>query len=209
VLPPDLLRRWCDDAHRHGAFVIADEIQVGLRRCGPLTLSGHHHLPVDGVLLGKPLGGGVLPLSALVCSEALFQPLIEDPWFHTATFGGHPLSCAAGLAALGEIDACGGAVAALEPRLRAGLDGIARDHPGLITRTGTSGVFGVVGAVSEEAAQFLLTEAARRGLLLAPCLTASDTLRLLPPAVVEPSELDGAFARLDEACTAVTKRVGV
>lgn len=207
-IPPEVLHRWCDDVHRHGGFFIADEIQVGLRRCGPMAISQDLGVAADAVLLGKALGGGVMPLSAALCSEELYRPLLDDPFFHTSTFGGHPLSCAAGLAALTCIEESTPAVARLAPLLRDGLQHLGSDHPGVVTETRSFGLFGVIEASTADAARLMLVESARRGLLLAPCLSAGDTLRMLPPAVASPAEIEQGFALLDEACAAVRKRVG-
>jgi len=209
AIPADVLRAWSDDIHRQGGFVIVDEIQVGLRRCGPLSLTQELEIPADAVLLGKPLGGGVMPLSAAVCSDELYRPLLDDPFFHTATFGGHPLSCAAGVAALECLDDLGPAVDALAPVLDEGLRSLALRHPGVVTTTRAFGVFGVVDATTVEAAHLLLAEAARRGVLLAPCLGAPTTLRVLPPAIADPTDVVGGLGILDEACIAVGRRLGM
>ncbi len=74
LLDEDVLASWCRDAQEHGAFVISDEIQVGLRRCGAKSVALEAGLPVDAVLLGKPLGGGVVPVSAAVGNDRLFDP---------------------------------------------------------------------------------------------------------------------------------------
>ena len=99
-VPVDILRRWRDDARDLGIAFVADEIQVGFGRCGPPSLAVETGLEPDALLLGKPLGGGVLPLSAVLTSEDLWSPLSADPLLHTSTFSGHPLCCAAALAAL-------------------------------------------------------------------------------------------------------------
>lgn len=83
-----------------GALLILDEIQTGFGRTG--TLWGYQQFKVvpDIVLLGKALGGG-MPLGAFVANRKLMSKLTEDPVLgHITTFGGHPVCCAAGLAAL-------------------------------------------------------------------------------------------------------------
>ncbi|MGN6416190.1 MAG: aspartate aminotransferase family protein [Pseudobacter sp.] len=83
-----------------GALLILDEIQTGFGRTG--TLWGYQQFKVvpDIVLLGKALGGG-MPLGAFVANRKLMNKLTEDPVLgHITTFGGHPVCCAAGLAAM-------------------------------------------------------------------------------------------------------------
>jgi putrescine aminotransferase len=206
ALPPELLRRWSADAHAAGAFVIADEIQCGLRRCGPVSLSVSQGLEPDAVLLGKPLGGGVMPLSAALCTEELFQPLVEDPFFHTATFSGHPASCAAGLAALDLLDALADSFAPAAAKLADGVAKVAAEYPDLLTEARCVGVFAALEFGTEAQAGLAVLEAGRRGLLLAQCLTAPTVLRLLPPVVTTDEQLASALSILDASCSSVRRR---
>ncbi len=101
VLVPDLewmqaLRKKCDDT---GCLLILDEIQTGFGRTGKLWAFEHFGIVPDILLLGKALGGG-LPMGAFIASHKKMQHLAENPVLgHLTTFGGHPLCCAAGLAA--------------------------------------------------------------------------------------------------------------
>ncbi len=205
-LPPDLLRRWSADAHTAGAFVVADEIQCGLRRCGPLSIAVTEGLAPDAVLLGKPLGGGVMPLSALIATPELFSPLAADPFFHTTTFGGHPAACAAGLAALDLLQTLGGRFAEVGTRLTEGVATVAGAYPDVITGVRALGLFAAVEFRSQTHAGLAVLEAGRRGLLLAQCLTAPAVLRLLPPAVTSDEQMKSAFTILDASCRSVRRR---
>ncbi|WP_246508054.1 aminotransferase class III-fold pyridoxal phosphate-dependent enzyme [Actinocrinis puniceicyclus] len=205
-LPPQLLRRWSDDAHAAGAFVIADEIQCGLRRCGAMSLSVAHGMQPDAVLFGKPLGGGVMPLSAAVCTEELFAPLRDDPFFHTATFSGHPVSCAAGLAALDLLESGPERFDAGGAALAQGLGALAKKYPDILVDTRCAGLFGVLEFAAAEQAGLAILEAGRRGLLVAQCLTAPAVLRMLPPAAVTEEQLEQAFDILDTCCLKVQRR---
>lgn len=103
IVPPDGwlagLRRLCD-AHR--LMLIVDEVQSGLGRTGEWFAVDHEHVRPDGLILGKALGGGVLPVSALVGRRELMQ--VFTPGSHGSTFGGNALAAAVGLAALRVID---------------------------------------------------------------------------------------------------------
>ncbi|MGW3122691.1 aspartate aminotransferase family protein [Streptomyces sp. NPDC001107] len=206
ILPPELLRRWSADARAAGAFVISDEIQCGLRRCGPMSLAVEEGLEPDAVLLGKPLGGGVMPLSAMVSTEDLYAPLVADPYFHTATFGGHPASCAAGLAALDLLDTMGDLFAAHEAPLRQWLGALHEEFPDVVVETRAVGLFGVLRFATEAQAGLTILEAGRRGLLLAQCLTAPTVLRVLPPVVTTHDQMASAAHSLHAACRAVVRR---
>lgn len=91
------LRRKCTEV---GALLVLDEIQCGFGRTGSLWGFQQFDIVPDILLLGKALGGG-LPLGAFIASRELMSVFTENPVLgHITTFGGHPLSCAAGLAAM-------------------------------------------------------------------------------------------------------------
>ncbi|MDH6131074.1 putrescine aminotransferase [Kitasatospora sp. MAA4] len=208
ALPLGVLRRWSEDAARHGAFVIADEIQCGLRRCGERSVALAEGLPVDAVLLGKPLGGGVVPLSALVCSERLYAPLDADPFLHSATFGGHPLSCAALPAALGAIEELAGQGGELSDQLGAGLERIRQRHPGVVSELRGRGLLRGIDFATPRAAGSVVLELATAGLLVSPCLGRPTTVRLLPPLVATAADVTEAVEILDGAIAVAERSAG-
>jgi acetylornithine/succinyldiaminopimelate/putrescine aminotransferase len=90
------LRHRCNET---GCLLILDEIQAGFGRTGKLWGFDHFEVVPDIVLLGKALGGG-MPLGAFVSSKKSMDALTDDPVLgHITTFGGHPVCCAAGMAA--------------------------------------------------------------------------------------------------------------
>ncbi|PJN25553.1 aspartate aminotransferase family protein [Kitasatospora sp. CB02891] len=201
-LPTETLRQWCEDAARHGTLVIADEIQCGLRRCGERSVALADRLPVDAVLLGKPLGGGVVPLSALLCTERMYHPLAADPFLHSATFGGHPLSCAAVPAALAAVEQLADHGRELSVQLDAVLDGLRARHPDVVQAVRGRGLLRGIDCVSPYAAGATLVELAGTGLLVSPCLSRPTTVRLLPPLISTAADLAEAAALLDAALAA-------
>ena len=91
------LRKRCDEV---GALLIFDEIQVGMGRTGEMFAMQKYGVTPDIVCLAKALGGG-MPLGAFVSSQKIMSTLTHDPVLgHITTFGGHPVCCAAGLAAM-------------------------------------------------------------------------------------------------------------
>ncbi len=91
------LRKRCD---KTGALLILDEAQTGLGRTGKMFAFEHFGIEPDILLLAKALGGG-MPLGAFIASMEIMKTLSENPTLgHITTFGGHPVCCAAGLAAL-------------------------------------------------------------------------------------------------------------
>jgi ornithine--oxo-acid transaminase len=89
------VRGLCD---RHGVLLIVDEVQSGLGRTGAWFAFEHENVRPDGIIVGKALGGGVLPVSAFVARRAVMD--VFTPGSHGSTFGGNPLAAAVGLEAL-------------------------------------------------------------------------------------------------------------
>jgi ornithine--oxo-acid transaminase len=197
VPPPGYLagaRAACDDA---GALLIADEIQSGLARTGELLALNHDGVRADLYTLGKALGGGILPVSAVVGRRAVLEVL--HPGEHGSTFGGNPLACAVGraviaLLATGEFQARSRKLGEhLHTRLRA-LTG----H-GVTQVTGRGLWAGVHlssgGLTGREAAEALMA----RGVL---CKEAQGTtLRLAPPLVITEQDLDTGLDTITDALT--------
>ncbi|MGZ8756194.1 MAG: aminotransferase class III-fold pyridoxal phosphate-dependent enzyme [Acidimicrobiia bacterium] len=100
VPPPDYFPRARELCTRYGALLIADEIQTGMGRTGKLWGVDHWNVVPDIMCVGKSIGGGVMPLSAFISTAAIWEVMIPNPIIHSTTFGGNPLACAAGLAAI-------------------------------------------------------------------------------------------------------------
>jgi putrescine aminotransferase len=101
VVPPaDFFPRARDLCTRYGALLIADEIQTGMGRTGKLWGVDHWNVVPDIMCIGKSIGGGVMPLSAFISTPAIWEVMVPNPIIHSTTFGGNPLACAAGIAAI-------------------------------------------------------------------------------------------------------------
>jgi putrescine aminotransferase len=201
-LDAGVVRRWAADARAAGVFLISDEIQAGLRRCGPFSVAVDAGWQPDAVLFGKALGGGVLPLSAAVGTSEFFAPLVDDPTWHSATFGSHPLSCAAGRASLRVIDELAERADGLGTRFGRELRALAARHPGLVREVRGQGLLWGVDLATAAMAGSVLVELADAGLLVSPCLSSRRTIRLLPPIVTTPAELGQALEALATAFAA-------
>ena len=98
-MPPDgYLARCAEVCREHNVLLICDEVQTGLGRTGYFLGSDHDDVQPDGVILGKALGGGLLPVSAFVATHDVMQ--VFTPGDHGSTFGGNPLAASVALAAL-------------------------------------------------------------------------------------------------------------
>ena len=98
IPPPGYLKRVAEICRARNVLLIADEIQTGLGRTGYFLGCDHDGVRPDGVVLGKALGGGLLPVSAFVATENVMQ--VFHPGDHGNTFGGSPLAAAVAMAAL-------------------------------------------------------------------------------------------------------------
>jgi ornithine--oxo-acid transaminase len=99
IVPPDGYLAKCRAiCSRHNVLLICDEVQTGLCRTGRLLACQHEGVQPDGLILGKALGGGLLPVSAFLARPDVMG--VFRPGDHGSTFGGNPLACAVGHAAL-------------------------------------------------------------------------------------------------------------
>ncbi|MGI9204096.1 MAG: ornithine--oxo-acid transaminase [Woeseiaceae bacterium] len=99
VIPPQgYLKRCRDICTRNNVLLIADEIQTGLGRTGKLLACDHEDVIPDGLILGKALGGGIMPVSMFLAKKEVMDIFV--PGTHGSTFGGNPLAAAVGLEAL-------------------------------------------------------------------------------------------------------------
>lgn len=99
IVPPEgYLKRCAEICKKHNVLLICDEIQTGLGRTGKLLASEHEGVKPDAVVLGKALGGGLLPVSLFLTRKDIMD--VFTPGDHGSTFGGNPLAAAVGTAAL-------------------------------------------------------------------------------------------------------------
>jgi ornithine--oxo-acid transaminase len=194
LVPPDgYLRQVRDLCTEHGILFIADEIQSGLGRTGETFACDHEGVVPDMYILGKALGGGVVPVSAVVANEDVLG--VIKPGQHGSTFGGNPLACAVGNAVLGllrtgEFQARARELGAhLHARLAA-VEGVtAVRSRGLWAGADIDPSIGTGRQVSEA----LLA----RGVLAKD--THGSTIRFAPPIVVSEEDLTWAVAQLEAA----------
>jgi ornithine--oxo-acid transaminase len=185
------LRRICD---AHNVLLILDEVQSGLGRTGAWFAFQYERIRPDGLILGKALGGGVLPVSAFVACRELMD--VFTPGSHGSTFGGNPLAAAVGLEALhvirdeGLVEKSRVLGARMLERLRAIKSPALKDVRG-------RGLW--VGAEIEPAVASARTACERlldKGVLSKE--THRTVVRLAPPLVIARDDLDWALDRFEE-----------
>jgi acetylornithine/succinyldiaminopimelate/putrescine aminotransferase len=189
---------------RTGALLVFDEVITGLGRTGSLFAFEREGVVPDVLVLAKALGGG-LPLGAFITSKRLMSCLAEDPPLaHVTTFGGHPLSCAAGLAALEIIVAERLATRAEEAGSRfASLlhEALGPAYLADIRRAGL--LIGLVMRDAEFVRRFS-AECRREGLILGWTLHDDRVVRLAPPLVITDAEIEESVQRMARAALRTT-----
>lgn len=183
---------------REGCLFVADEIQSGLGRTGRTLAVDHESVVPDVVLLGKALGGGIVPVSAVVARREVLQVL--HPGEHGSTFGGNPLAAAVGTAVVelletGEFQR---RAADLGEVLREGLESlVGKGVVGFRSRGLWAGVDvdPAIGTGREISERLM-----REGILVKD--THGSTIRLAPPLTITAEELQGALRTLEKVLTA-------
>jgi acetylornithine/succinyldiaminopimelate/putrescine aminotransferase len=182
------LRRLCD---QHGALLICDEVQGGMGRSGRWFSFEHWDVVPDIVTVAKAFGGG-LPLGAILSTSEIFATFVDPPLSHLTTFGGNPVSCAAAVAAFDVIERDGlvERAATLGDYLGQQLASVQAQFPETLVGVRGKGLWYAFDIAPAGAAQPLVNELERRGVLVGSLLNASGTVRVAPPLIVTPDEID-------------------
>jgi adenosylmethionine-8-amino-7-oxononanoate aminotransferase len=222
-LSPDLLRRLRGWADAHGVYLIADEIAAGMGRVGAILAShladGPGHVATsalpDFAVLSKGLTAGVLPLSAVLTTDAIYALFDADygarrAFLHSNTYTGNALAVAVANAVLDVFAAEDilGQVAARGSRLRMGLEAVAskRSYLGPVRACGLVAAVDIRDAAGRpldpraRTGYRVYREAVRRGALLRPI---GDTMYLFPPFTVSDAELGEMTTILAQSLDAV------
>jgi ornithine--oxo-acid transaminase len=194
IIPPAgyfaRVRELCTE---HGVTLILDEIQTGLGRTGRMLAEEHEGIEADVTLIGKALGGGFYPVSAVLSSSDVLGVL--KPGQHGSTFGGNPLACAVARASLkvlveeGLIERS----AELGAHFKAGLESIRSNR---VAEVRGRGLMLAVEIHQDAGPARPVVEALRAKGILAK-ETHGQTVRLSPPLVVTRDEIDWALERIE------------
>jgi len=181
-------RKICDE---RGVLLIFDEIQAGLGRTGRLWASEHWETVPDILCLAKGIAGGV-PMGATLVKSEILDVMRKGE--HSSTFGGNPLSCAAGTAALTAITQDGliGNSEKMGSLLMEGLRGLQERHD-LIREVRGKGL--MIGVELKFEVRDILLDGIRNGLLL--LYSGRNILRLLPPLVITEEDVAKALEIMD------------
>jgi ornithine--oxo-acid transaminase len=202
VIPPEGYLKACEAlCKKHNVLFIADEVQTGLGRTGKLLACEHEDVKPDGLILGKALGGGILPVSMFLARREVMS--VFTPGDHGSTFGGNPLAAAVGLEALNILveDDLPGRSASMGNYMLEGLRSLGSP---LIKSIRGLGLF--VGVEIDPAlgtARDVCERLMQRGVLSKE--THDTVVRLAPPLTISRREIDWAIEQIDTVLAEMDK----
>jgi len=212
ILPPDgYLRGARELCTKHGALFIADEVQTGLGRTGYLWGVDAEKVVPDIMTVAKGLSGGVIPIGATIARHDVWMRAFGDsPLLHTSTFGGNPLACTAGLAALDvlvderlvEKSRTQGAYLLEQARK------LQARFPEVIDSVRGRGLVVGLELRHEGYGGVIIPESLRLGLTAEYTLNQQRVIRLEPPLIVTRAEIDEAMAILAQAVAKAKDKLG-
>lgn len=199
-MPADYLLRLQEICRSHGILFVDDEVQSGVGRTGTMwAVEQHEGVEPDLVIFGKSIGGG-LPLAGVTGRAEVMDAV--PPGGLGGTFGGNPVSCAAGIAVLDVLTSPGFLEGAtkLGETLRARLDALAEKHAEIGDVRGLGAMLAFEFAErTPDRAQAVVSAAAERGLLLLSCGLYGNVIRLLPPLNISAEDLDEGLSILEQS----------
>ncbi len=201
-MPAEFVRALKELCERNGILYVADEVQSGCGRSGPVWAIEHHGVEPDLLVSGKTLGGG-LPLAAVTGKAELMDA--PHPGGLGGTFGGNPVSCAAACAVLDAFREPGFRERADEVGrlLRERLDRIASSSPAVGEVRGLGPMLALeLAERSPDRARDTTTAAREEGLLLLSCGLYGNVIRLLPPLTATDEELERGLSILERSLAA-------
>ena len=196
IIPPSGYLANCEKICRaNNVLLVCDEIQTGLGRTGKLLACLHEDVKPDGLLLGKALGGGLLPVSMFLARKGLMD--VFRPGDHGSTFGGNPLAAAVGLEALNVLieEGLSERSAKLGNYLLQGLKAIR--SPFIRAVRGKGLLTGVEVDPLQVSAKTVCQQLAHHGILSKE--THETVIRFAPPLVITREQIDWALSRIEQA----------
>ncbi|MFO7797504.1 MAG: ornithine--oxo-acid transaminase [Promethearchaeati archaeon] len=197
VPPEGYLRATREICTKYNILMIADEIQTGLGRTGALFACDHENVKPDMLLLGKALGGGVYPVSAVVSNKEIIGSDVIKKGTHGSTFGGNPLACAVASKSLDVHinEKLPERAKELGKYFMNGLNQIAKKNTKIPVKEVRGK--GLLTAIEfKEDARKIVEELKDNGILAKD--THSTTIRFAPPLVITKEEIDWALSIIEK-----------
>lgn len=202
IIPPaGYLHQVKELCEAKGALFIADEVQTGIGRTGAWFGVNHEDVKPDLMACAKALGGGVMPIGAIIGTPRAWQGLIEAPFLHTSTFGGNQLACAAGVAAISVIKEENLLERGAETGayLKAGLESIAAEFPSVISEVRGRGMMIGIELTKEGAGGMLMSLMIDKSIIVAYTLNNPKVIRMEPPLIMPKEVVDYVLEQFRDA----------
>lgn len=202
IPPPEYLRRAAGLCRDYDAFLIFDEVQTGMGRLGHWWGADLAGVEPDVLLVGKALGGGVLPVSAAVASRRVFAPFDKDPYLHTGTFSGAPVLMAAVQGAVRAIKEEHLITRAMDlgRRLLPEIERVVlRNCADLVVEVRGEGLLIGIELIEGGIAGELLIELFNHGIVANHSMNGSAVVRFTPPAILTDSDVNFLLESIDGA----------
>lgn len=204
IIPPKgylkELREICDEYH---VALIFDEIQTGMGRTGHMWRCEGEDVVPDILTFGKAFGGGVMPITGLICRPPMWtQDLIDNPWLlGSPTFGGNPVCCSAALATIKYMidNDIPGECARKGELFKVGLDALKVKYPDLIDDVRGIGLMLAVEFKTSEIGYEVAKGMFARKVITAGTLVNAKCVRFEPAAVITKEQITQVIERMDAA----------
>ena len=206
IVPPDGyltgVRQLCD---RVGALFIADEVQTGMGRTGRLFAVEHEGVVPDLLCLAKALGGGIVPVGAVVGRPSAWGFFETAPLIHTSTFGGNPLAMAVALESLQVVidEDLPGQAHDKGKWLLTVLRSLAAEYPDLIREVRGRGLMIGIETTSAGVGGALIQQLFERAVLAVYTLNNDRVIRMIPPLVIQETQLEQVMEAMESALAAI------
>jgi putrescine aminotransferase len=205
-VPPDHyfpnVQKICRDK---GILLIIDEVQTGMGRTGKMFACEHWGIEPDIMTLAKALGGGVMPIGAILGTPSVWEVFEENPLIHSSTFGGNPLACAAALAAIDAIENENLAekAAITGVKIFDALKVMMNAHPGIIKDVRGRGCLIGVEFSDSDIGSLMISALAARKVLVAFTLNNHSVLRIEPALGINDDDIDRILHAIKESVVEV------
>ncbi len=209
IIPPDdFWPRIRKATEKYGVLLIADEVQTGLGRTGKLWWVDHWWVVPDIMTIGKSLGGGVMPISAFVSTEKIWQSMMHpNPFIHTTTTGGWALACSAAIAGIHVLLRDNFPKLAEEKwaYIMKSMQQYVKKYPEIYESVTGRGLLIAQHFRTAEIGYMVTAELFKNGVLIAGTLNNALTSRIEPPIVITYEEICIWLRALEKSLKTVTK----
>ena len=208
IIPPkDYFFKVKEICEQFDILLIADEVQTGMGRTGKMFCIEHYGIEPDIMCIAKALGGGIMPIGATIATEEVFEDFFPNPFIHSTTFGGNPLSCIAAIATINVL---------LEEKIpkraeevgdyfKNELKKVTDKYPNIVSEVRGMGLMLALEFTNNELGYSVSKGLFDKGVLVAGTLINARTIRIEPPLTIEKEQCDYVCKALLETLKEIQK----